>query len=162
MSGETETNISGWTIDTLRASVQQQIHDLKTLLDERYQTQTKALDAAFVASEKAVTTALGSAEKAVAKAETAAERRFEAVNEFRGQLADQAATFIGRSEAEARILGLAEKLEADAVRNSVAFREINQRLDRMQGASTRGAAVYGWIIAAIGAVGVIMAILATR
>src|SRR5688572_11517487 len=106
MSGETEKEISGWTTDTLHAHLQREMDDMRRMLDERYATQTKALDAAFAAADKAVQTALLSAEKAVAKTETAAERRFEAVNEFRGQLSDQAATFLPRIEADVRINAL--------------------------------------------------------
>ena len=121
----------GWTISTLHDHVGGQIVDLRTMLDERYATQTKALDAAFVAqqtamrtalesAEKAVATAMIAAEKAVTKAETAAEKRFEAVNEFRGQLADQAAHFINRDEAEVRLASIVDKLhtvEAAAARS---------------------------------------------
>ena len=119
MSGETEEQESGWTVDTLKYHTDQRfeaMHEsfaaLRTMLDERYQTQTKATDAAFAAQQKAMETAftaaaqavqvaLLSAEKAVTKAEVAAEKRFEAVNEFRGQLADQATTFMPRTEADA-------------------------------------------------------------
>ncbi len=114
MSGETEKHISGWTVDTLHEHLQREISDQRTLLDERYATQTKALDAAFAAADKAVQTALLSAEKAVAKAETAAERRFEAVNEFRGQLADQATTFMPRNEADVRLGAMDEKVDRNA------------------------------------------------
>lgn len=43
------------------------------------------------------------AQEAVLKAEMASEKRFEGVNEFRAQLADQQRTFIPRIEAEQRI-----------------------------------------------------------
>lgn len=112
MTGETEQNVSGWTTDTLRSSVQQQVDDMRRMLQERYETQTKAVDAAFLAqqtamqtaltaAERAVQTALLAAEKAVAKAEIAADKRFDSVNEFRAQLADQAATLMPRKEVEA-------------------------------------------------------------
>jgi hypothetical protein len=143
VSGETEDNVSGWTVDTLHshlirdiaevdARIQVQIEasatrleDLRAMLQERYATQTKAVDAAFLAqqtamqtaltaAETAVTKALESAEKAVVKAETAAEKRFESVNEFRAQLADQASTFMPRIEAEARIAVNIEKIDAIA------------------------------------------------
>lgn len=139
MSGETEQDVSGWTIDTLRASLRQQIEDLQRLLDERYATQTKALDAAFVAAEKAVATALDSAEKAVAKAETAAERRFEAVNEFRGQLADQAATLMPRIEYEAKHHALEKQVD-----------DLGDRVTRAEGKSTGMGSLYGWLIGAAG------------
>jgi hypothetical protein len=122
MSGETESNVSGWTVDALRVHLEGALGDLKGKLDERYETQTKAVDAAFVAqqtamtvalaaAERAVATALLAAEKATVKAENAADKRFDAVNEFRGQLADQANTFMPRSEAEAAIGRNTERLQ---------------------------------------------------
>ena len=134
VSGETAERESGWTIDTLHESLQmqidrmatlQQLADLRAMLDERYQTQTKALDAAFKAAEQAVQTALVSAEKAVVKAEAATDKRFESVNEFRQQLNDQAVTFMPRAEAEARLLALAEKFDV-----------VTSRLDTSAGRST--------------------------
>ena len=124
----------GWTIETLRAHVVGQIVDLRTMLDERYATQTKALDAAFVAqqtamrtalesAEKAVATAMIAAEKAVTKAENAAEKRFEAVNEFRGQLSDQATRFLRRDEAEVRLQGILDKV---ATAEKLATRAVTQ------------------------------------
>ena len=133
MSGETEDSVSGWTVDTLRAHFERrfydqrevthrEIDDLRAMLQERYATQTKAVDAAFAsqqlamqtamtAAETAVGKALESAEKAVVKAETAAEKRFEATNEFRGQLADQASTFMPRQEAEGSIARVIDRIE---------------------------------------------------
>lgn len=61
----------------------------------------------LAAQDKAVQIAMVASEKAVVKAEMAAEKRFESVNEFRGQLADQAATFMPRNEAEQRFNQLA-------------------------------------------------------
>lgn len=149
---------SGWTVDTLRefllervngehALTRQQIADLRALLQERYETQTKALDAAFVAAEKAVQTALASAEKAVTKAETAAERRFESVNEFRQTLTDQASTFMPRAEAETRVDALAEKLDALAT-----------RIDKSEGRGHGLNAGWVYLLAAIGAMGTIFTI----
>lgn len=57
----------------------------------------------FEDSDKAVQAALQAAEKAVGKAEIAQEKRNETTNEFRGQLADQAATLMPRREAELRL-----------------------------------------------------------
>ncbi len=139
----------GWTVETLREYLNrriddernlgaQAIEDLRALLQERYETQTKALDAAFVAAEKAVQTALASAEKAVTKAETAANSRFESVNEFREQLADQAATFMPRAEAEQRVAVLAEKLDAMAA-----------RVDKTEGRSTGMTAGWGLLVGAV-------------
>lgn len=66
----------------------------------------------FDAQESAVAAALTAADRAVAKAEVAAEKRFDSVNEFRAQLADQAATFMPRAESEIRFAAMQEKLDS--------------------------------------------------
>ena len=147
MSGETESNVSGWTTDTLHLHVlarfvlerdvmQKQLDDLIVMLDERYGTQTKAVDAAFLAqqtamqtaltaAERAVQTALLSAEKAVGKAELAADKRFEAVNGFREQLNSQASMFITRAEALSTVEATRTALEAAVHRNSERLNELS-------------------------------------
>jgi uncharacterized tellurite resistance protein B-like protein len=125
---------------------------LKDLLDERYATQTKALDAAFVAAEKAVKTALDSAETAVRKAETANERRFETVDKFRIQLADQIANFMTRTEASVRIDSLAEKLDIETSRTIKQLNElelrVTSRLDLSLGAKQGTSSTMATFIAA--------------
>jgi hypothetical protein len=135
MSGETEADVSGWTVDTVRVDLQRQIlamavvwdrqlNDFRVMLQERYETQTKAIEAAFVASQTAMQTALTSAEKAVQTASTAAEKavtkqeiatekRFESVNEFRQTLTDQAGTFMTRGEAQASLASAERAASAD-------------------------------------------------
>jgi len=161
-----DDNGEGWTTHTLKAFLMQRIddltehvaaqnRDLQHMLGERYATQTKAVDAAFLAqqtamqtaltaAERAVATALLSAEKAVSKAEAAAEKRFESVNEFRGQLADQAGTFMSRTEShsihqllEARITAISDMVGTEGQRlrerlNALELR-LTSRLDRDQG-----------------------------
>lgn len=155
MSGETEKEESGWTVDTLNYYFQQQISlmqetfraqlvAMQSMLDERYQTQTKAVDAAFLAqqtamqtaltaAERAVATALLSAEKAVAKAEVAADKRFESVNEFRAQLADQANTFLSRSEALTTISAVRTEAEGGFRRNQERIQELADRINTAEG-----------------------------
>jgi len=108
----------------------------RALLDEM----DRRFTADIKAQDKAVQIAMIASEKAVVKAEIAAEKRFESVNEFRGQLADQAATFMPRAEAEQRIAALAEKI------------------DDLKGSSRAGAsALFGYLI---GAAGLAIAIIA--
>ena len=155
MSGE-------WNVDTLHQHLAVQLSDLRAMLRERYETQTKAVDAAFAAQQTAMKTALdaasaavavalGAAEKAVGKAENAAEKRFESINEFRGQLSDQASSFIARTEAEARLQALAEKIDAETIRTSEKLGEINKRLDLSSGSQAAIARVIaiGFAIATI-------------
>lgn len=91
--------MSDWTVKTL-----------KTYFERRLEDQQKAVDAALVAAKEAVAAALAAAEKAVLKAESAADRRFEAVNEFRGTLSDQATRFPQRIEVDQQFLALSNKL----------------------------------------------------
>jgi len=121
VSGETEDQVSGWTTDTLRSHlltlIGEKFDRLRSMLAEkdvrdqqRFDAQQLALRDALTAQEKAVNAALTAAEQAVQKAETAAEKRFDAVNEFRAQLADQAQTFMPRNEAQVLIDGQNDKI----------------------------------------------------
>jgi hypothetical protein len=127
MSGETENQVSGWTVDTLRAHLLTLINEkfdrLLNMMTEkdvrdqqRFDAQQLALRDALTAQEKAVNAALTAAEQAVQKAESAAEKRFDAVNEFRAQLADQAQTFMPRNEAQVLIDGQTDKITALEIR----------------------------------------------
>jgi hypothetical protein len=93
----------------------------------------------FEAQSSAITAALLAAEKAVSKAETAAERRFEAVNEFRQTLSDQAATLMGRKEFEAFREGYSERHAA-----------LIARVDKAEGRSSGAGALWGYLAGAIG------------
>lgn len=148
----------GWTVNTLRVYLERRIDDLNTKLEERYATQTRAVEraleaqqtamaAALTAAETAVSKALESAEKAVSKAEVAAEGRFAAVNEFRGQLADQAATLMPRAESMSRHDAAAEKID-----------DLATKIDKSEG---RGAGLNaGWVylLAGVAAIGTIVSI----
>ena len=96
MSGETEKQISGWTVDTLKEYVEQ-----------RFMDQDKAVQAALLA-----------AKEAVLKAEVASEKRFEGVNEFRKTLSDQTATFLTRNEYSGRHQAVVDKIDALTLRIS--------------------------------------------
>jgi vacuolar-type H+-ATPase subunit H len=85
-----------------------------TSIAQRFIDSDKAIQAALTAADKAVQAALLAAKEAVAKAEMAAEKRFDAVNEFRGQLADQAQTFMPRAEAEIRLSNISDLVAANS------------------------------------------------
>jgi hypothetical protein len=125
----------------LRVHLLARIDDLAATLDERRDAQDRAVQAA-----------LQSAKEAVTKAETASEKRFDAVNEFRQTLADQASTLMPRVEAESRIAALAEKLEDSTSRNT----------DRIAALEGRGAGfnvAWGWAVGAAGvAIGIYLAV----
>jgi len=58
VSGETEGNVSGWTVDTLAAFIEQRLADLQVLLNERKQSQETAMSVAFAAQTVAIDKAL--------------------------------------------------------------------------------------------------------
>lgn len=104
MSGETEAQVSGWTVDTLHTHVMRQLGTLRELMDERDVRYQQRYDA----SQKALDSALLSADK-----------RFELLNELRAGVAtsDQIdavekviLTLTSRIDrAEARLLGAGDK-----------------------------------------------------
>jgi hypothetical protein len=152
MSGETEANESGLTVDTLRLLMEQRFDDFSKKLDERYAnqtkaaderyaTQTKALDAAFVAAEKAVQTALDSADKAVTKMEAAVEKRFESVNEFRAQQGDLIRSFALKGEVDVKMDSLEKRVDG-----------VEKKADVSAGRSGGMSSLYGWVIGAVGLV----------
>jgi SMC interacting uncharacterized protein involved in chromosome segregation len=152
----TDVPAGQWTVDTLKASIDQRFVEMYRLLDERKETsdeagrvalaaQQTAMRTALEAAEKAVTTALVSAEKAVNKAEIAADKRFDATNEFRQQLNDQVATFLPRSEASVLFTAIDSKLQEHITRADESFTLIRSQLD-----SSRGASAGVWRLIAIG------------
>jgi Flp pilus assembly protein TadB len=78
--------------------------------EQRFEAQQLALHDALTSQEKAVAAALNAADRAVITAQAANEKRVDATNEFRGTLADAQATLMPRTEAEARIQSVADKL----------------------------------------------------
>lgn len=149
-------------IDALHRELDQR--DLR--YQQRYDAQTAALEAARLQTAKANEVALNAAEKASDKAEVASNARFASVNEFRAQLADQAATFLPRNESSAKFAVVFEKIEALAEthsRDMVTMREMADRLaahsdDRLKALESAGANLQGrlWALGAAMAVVVVL------
>jgi hypothetical protein len=94
-------------LDGLRELHLSNIAAIRELLDERdrfYLVQFKAAEtavkAALDAAKEQVITTFNSSEKAIVKAENAQKDYNERTNEFRGQLSDQAKTFMPRIEVD--------------------------------------------------------------
>ncbi len=100
MSGETQKDESGWSVDTLKYYVDALLLEH----DSRYEQR-------FAAQEKAVVAALASAEKATDKAEIAQAQRNSVQNAFREQLANQGATFAAKESVEQRFSSLESKTD---------------------------------------------------
>jgi hypothetical protein len=91
------------------------IADLWLILEERrrlLEERDHRYEERFTSQEKANGIALASAERAVSKAEASTEKRFDDNNEYRGQLKDQAATFVTRTEINGLTSSLAGRVAA--------------------------------------------------
>lgn len=107
---------------------------LDALTDAKFVTYRTLIDSQ---AEK-VALALASADKAVQKAEAATEKRFESVNEFRKTLSDQAQDFVTRREYEVSRQSTVDRLG-----------EVQTRLDKAEGRSTGLQSGWGYLIAGI-------------
>ena len=129
-----------------------QLGSIGTLMDER----DKRYEERFKAMDEKTGLALTSSKEAVTKAETATEKRFDAVNEFRGTLSDQASTLLPRAEAGARFSGYDEKLE-EIKKEIVFLRETRSQMQgRSFGFSASWAIAMSLLMVAIGLIGVIV------
>lgn len=129
----------GWTLDTLKSYFEAVLSERDRAVLAAFTAQKSAIDAALAAQEKAVAAALAAADRAVAKAEAAAERRFEGVNEFRGQLADQQRNLMPRAEADVEFRALREKMDA-----------LTTRVDKGEGKGAGLDAGWGYLIGGVG------------
>jgi len=87
--------LSDWTVRTLHEHVQRMIEAEHRWIEAKLAAVVDAMEAMHLASDKALS-----------KAEHASEKRFESVNEFRGQLSDQINRFLTKSEYEAHHIDL--------------------------------------------------------
>jgi len=150
VAGETEEKPSRLTVDTLKLLLDARMQEVEKRIDQRFtdadkryeqrfEAQQKAIVEAQTAAQKGVDAAFAAAKEATSKAELAADKRFEGVNEFRGQLSDQAATFITRVEAEARMIALSEKVS-----------ELSSRVNVTSGRAAGELDARGLAVAAVG------------
>jgi hypothetical protein len=80
-------------------------------LDRRFKDNEIAFSAALTAQEKATSAAFLASEKAIVKAEDAQRDYNARSNEFRGQLDDQAKTFLTRFEADSKFEAIAVNIQ---------------------------------------------------
>jgi len=109
--------------------------DLRELLDERdrryesrFAAQERAADAALAAQKELTSAAFASAEKAILKAEEAQRAYNERSNEFRDALDDQNKRMLPRTEAEAQLAALDNKI-ADTAADVASLRESRSSIE---------------------------------
>ena len=111
-----------WTLETLHEHLVSIMDERDRRYEQRFLAQEKAVDLALQRVDKEFhehlqqvrdenRLALAHQDKAVLKQEQSTEKRFEAVNEFRATLSDQAAGFLPRTEYDRSLGGLAKRLD---------------------------------------------------
>ena len=150
-SRSTEAQDLAARLDRLAVEFNDKIAEQQKLAEERdkrysqrFDAQQEAVSAALLAAKEAVANALSAAKEAVIKAEVASEKRFEAVNEFRRTLSDQASNFLSKDAAEVRFKALEE----------LAGKNVS-RLDAIAAAKMGAGDNWVWIIGVIGIIGII-------
>lgn len=129
MSGETEKNISGWTVDTLKEYLESVVRGNDLRYGQRFTAQESATK---YAQEKA--------------------------NEFRGSLDDIGKKQMPRTEAEALIKAAAEKSEAGSRSNSEKIDALQARMDRNEGRGGGLNSGWGYLVGGIGLIATLIAI----
>lgn len=117
--------------DRLREHISNQVQQIRAALESAEKLEVERMEQVKVATEYVKREAAASqdaGQKAIEKAETATEKRFEAVNEFREQLNDQAGRFLPRETFESVIEGL-----------TVWRQSVDTRLDNQAGREQREA-----------------------
>lgn len=141
--GETKADVSAWTVDSLKAHIEQVVAEVDRRYEQRFVAQEKAVLTALIAQKEAVTSAMTAAEKAVEKAETQAKEWRAQANEWRSTMSDREARFVTQDSFTA----LAEKVH-----------DISARIDRTAGQSTGLRDAWAVLLGAAGLVASIIAI----
>ena len=116
-----------WTFDTLK-------EHFETLLKERDLRVSQQFDAL---------------DKAVNKAEIATEKRFESVNEFRGQLNDQSRSLMPRPETEALIKSMNERNEAEHQSMNDKVQALSTTIEKTNNQKAGGGLMLAYVVSGI-------------
>jgi hypothetical protein len=136
VSGETESEVSGWTTDTLKDHLDNRINAIDRFLNIRIDSQADKVELALAASERAIT-----------KADIATEKRFDGVNEFRQSLSDQAALFVTR-----------EVVEALVATKDAELKQLEKELSAFRAAQSRMVGIAVGLSSAVALIGVLFSI----
>lgn len=143
-------------IDNLEKHLTMMIRSERDLTDAKFVTYQTLISS----QADKVALALTASEKAIGKAEIATEKRFDAVNEFRAQLADQARTFMPRNEALQLADQATSRIREVADRTGDQIRELREWRNRTEGAGQgtkdNRVAIFTSITAAVGVLSVII------
>lgn len=113
----------------------------------RFAALKEATAAALAAVQRETAAALAAQQRAVEKAEASVDKRLEGMNEIRATMADKDRLMMPRAESENRMLAAEKEVAA-----------LSSRLDRGEGRGSGLSAGWGYLVAAVGLLGGIIAI----
>lgn len=139
MSGETKTNISGWSVDTALEHLRALIDGNDKRYEQRFQASEKAVVDALAAQEKQTRASFAASEAAINKADINAEKWRANANEWRAAMMDRENKFASRVETDAKL---------EAVKAEIAALKESRSTDHGRGAGRQD--LWGYIIAGAG------------
>lgn len=148
MSGETQRNESGWTVDTLKEKLETDIANLEKFMLQQVKDIRDDYNQRFDAQEKGILTAFDAAKEAVTKSEISVEKRGDAVYVSIAKLQGALADVMPRKEAEERFKSLT---------GSVA--ELRDKVKSAEGADRGAQLTTGKMITGLGVVLTILTII---
>ena len=116
--------------------------------EDRFKAQEVAVAAALAAAEKLTAAAFAASKEAILKAEASQTGVNERSNEFRGQLADQAATLMPRRETETLVTSIRELIERQQ-KEIVGLRESRSGMVARDENIDRSRGYAHWVISAV-------------
>lgn len=155
MSGETRSDVSSWTTDTLKEYTDRRLEDVERSIevalnahDNLVNTQIDAMNNTINKDRDSYKQRFDASQTAIDKSEQASEKRFESVNEFRKTLSDQTNSFLPRVEYQAHHSALVDRVT-----------ELNDRMNRSEGQASGSQVTTSKLYASIAAVGTIIGII---
>lgn len=129
-SGQTASDPSGWSVDTLKDYMERLVHEHDRRFEQRFSAQEKAVEAALNAASLAVEKALASAEKATTKYEADVERWRQANNEWRAAMLDRETKFLTNDAYHAAHTSLVAKVD-DLIHSQIRYVNVDTFIARI-------------------------------
>jgi chorismate mutase len=127
------------SLDRRFAAIHELVEVKENNLRELIEESRKQTELRITCVQREMTVINDASEKAITKADAANEKRFESVNEFRAQMADQSVLFIPRREVETLFNSNSEKITA-----------LTDRMNRSEGRGMGISQLAGWIFGGAG------------
>lgn len=146
MGGETEQEVSGWTVDTLNAFTRQRFNDIEKANLLAFETAKSERDALANLTRQR----FEAQDRAVDKALEAIDKRLDGLNELRSMLTDAQAQFPTREATDTRFIAMEDRQ-----------RSLENRFEAQSGHSSGINSAWVYLIGAIAAIAAIAGLVST-